>query len=182
MSNDSISIMDLDVEDMKMGLTFDNEDSAILSINKWSEKAFCPLSKSRYQKPKVKPDGERIKGRRCFQCCHGLKYTRKVTEKRPWQRVKFTGCPVKINLNEQEDGKWMVTSPHLTHEGHPVTKSSFYSHQTQRKLESSDKVRTIFVFESLFSNIIIVDKSNIKQINSNIFHFNSKNLWIIRLL
>ena len=40
MSNDSISIMDLDVEDMKMGLTFDNEDSAILSINKWSEKAF----------------------------------------------------------------------------------------------------------------------------------------------
>ena len=74
--------MDLDVEDMKMGLTFDNEDSAILSINKWSEKAFCPLSKSRYQKPKVKPDGERIKGRRCFQCCHGLKYTRKVTEKK----------------------------------------------------------------------------------------------------
>ena len=157
MSNDSISIMDLDVEDMKMGLTFDNEDSAILSINKWSEKAFCPLSKSRYQKPKVKPDGERIKERRCCQCCHGLKYTRKVTEKRPWQRVKFTGCPVKINLNEQEDGKWMVTSLHLTH-------------------ESSDKVRTIFVFESLFSNIIIVDKSNIKQINSNIFHFNSKNL------
>ena len=82
MSNNSISIMDLDVEDMKMGLTFDNEDSAILSINKWSEKAFCPLSKSRYQKPKVKPDGERIKGRRCFQCCHGLKYTRKVTEKK----------------------------------------------------------------------------------------------------
>ena len=51
MSND-ISIVDLDVEDMKMGSTFDNEYSAILSINKWSGKAFCPLSKSRYQKPK----------------------------------------------------------------------------------------------------------------------------------
>ena len=87
MSDDSKLFIDLDVEDMKMGLTFDNEDVAILSMNKWSEKALCPLSKARYQKPKIKPDGERIKGRRCFQCCHGLKYTRKVTEKRPWQRV-----------------------------------------------------------------------------------------------
>ena len=38
MSNDSISIMDLDVEDIKMGLTFDNEEYAILSTNKWSKK------------------------------------------------------------------------------------------------------------------------------------------------
>ena len=38
MSNDSNSFIDLDVEDMKLGLTFDNEDVAILSINKWSEK------------------------------------------------------------------------------------------------------------------------------------------------
>ena len=150
MSDDSKLFNDLDVEDMKMSLTFDNEDVAILSMNKWSEKALCPLSKARYQKPKIKPDGERIKGRRCFQCCHGLKYTRKVTEKRPWQRVKFTGCPVKINLNEQDDGRWMVTSLHLTHEGHPVTKSAFYSHQTQRKLESSDKVSQIYIWSGAY--------------------------------
>ena len=94
---------------------------------------------ARYQKPKVKDDGERIKGRRCFQCSHGIKYTRKVTEKRPWQRVKFTGCPVKVNLNEQEDGSWMVTSLFLEHLGHPVTKADFYSHQAARKLDDTDK-------------------------------------------
>ena len=59
--------------------------------------------------------------------------------------VKFSGCPVKINLNEQDDGRWMVTSLHRTHEGPPVTKTAFYSHKTQRKLESSDKVRPIYM-------------------------------------
>ena len=49
MSNDSKSFIDLDVEDMKLGLTFDNEDVVILSINKWSEKTLCPLSRARYQ-------------------------------------------------------------------------------------------------------------------------------------
>ena len=96
-------------------------------------------SQARYQKPKVKPDGERIKGRRCYQCCHGIKFTYKTSEKRPWQRLKYKACPVKVNLNEQEDGSWMVTSLFLEHSGHPVTKADFYSHQVARKMEADDK-------------------------------------------
>ena len=46
---------------------------------------------------------------------------------------------MKVNLNEQEDGSWMVTSLILEHSGHPVTKADFYSHQVARKLETSDK-------------------------------------------
>ena len=87
----------------------------------------------------IKPNGDRVKGRRCFQCCHGLKYTRKVTDKRPWQKIKYTECPVKVNLNEQEDGSWMVTSLILDHVGHPVTQADFYSHQVARQLEPKDK-------------------------------------------
>ena len=113
---------------------FKSEESAVKSIMLWSEKTFSRLSKSkaRHQKPKVKPSGERVKGRRCFQCCHGLKYTRKVTDKRPWQKIKYTECPVKVNINEQEDGSWMVTSLVLDHFGHPVTNTDFYNHQVAR--------------------------------------------------
>ena len=46
---------------------------------------------------------------------------------------------MKVNLNEQEDGSWMVTSLFLEHLGHPVTKADFYSHQAARKLDDTDK-------------------------------------------
>ena len=81
---------------------------------------------ARYQKPEVKENGERIKGRRCFQYNHGLKYSRKVIASRPWQRLKYTGCPVKVNVNEH--GSWMITSLFLEHSFHPETKSDFYNH------------------------------------------------------
>ena len=139
-SDDTIDdVIVLQENELKVGLGFKSEESAVQAIMLWSEKTFCPLSKSRYRKPKVKPSGERVKGRRCFQCCHGLKYTRKVTDKRPWQKIKYTECPVKVNMNEQEDGSWMVTSLVLDHIGHPVTKTDFYSHQVARKLEPEDK-------------------------------------------
>ena len=44
-----------------------------------------------------------------------------------------------MNLNEQEDGSWMVTSLILDHVGHPVTQADFYSHQVARQLEPKDK-------------------------------------------
>ena len=137
--DNDVDILILEEDDLKVGLTFETEDAAVKSILKWSELTFCPLSKARYQKPKMKENGERIKGRRCFQCSHGLNYTRKVTDKRPWQKLKFTDCPVRVNINEQEDGSWMVTSLYLEHVGHPVTKADFYTHQAARKLETPDK-------------------------------------------
>ena len=63
----------------------------------------------------------------------------KATAQRPSQRLKFTKCPVKVNLNEQDDGSWMVTSCVLQHSGHPVTEQNFLSHQQARKLTEEDK-------------------------------------------
>ena len=37
--------IDLDEGDLKMGLVFETEDIAMKSIQVWSEKTFCPLSK-----------------------------------------------------------------------------------------------------------------------------------------
>ena len=37
--------IDLDEGDLKMGLVFETEDIAMKSIQLWSEKTFCPLSK-----------------------------------------------------------------------------------------------------------------------------------------
>ena len=59
--------------------------------------------------------------------------------KRPCQRLKFTGCLVKIKLNEQGDGTWVVKNCILDHVGHPVTESNFYSHQQARKIDEDDK-------------------------------------------
>ena len=37
--------VDLEEGDLKMGLIFETEDIAMKSIQLWSEKTFCPLSK-----------------------------------------------------------------------------------------------------------------------------------------
>ena len=58
--------------------------------------------------------------------------------KRPGQRYKFTNCPVKVNLNEQDDGSWEVTTCVLEHRGHVITSKGFFSHQQSRKLDEED--------------------------------------------
>ena len=42
---DSGNIIELEENDLKMGLIFKNEEVAVKSIHLWSEKTFCPLSK-----------------------------------------------------------------------------------------------------------------------------------------
>ena len=42
---DSDDIIELEENDLKMGLIFKNEEVAVKSIQLWSEKTFCPLSK-----------------------------------------------------------------------------------------------------------------------------------------
>ena len=44
-TNDSDNIIELEENDLKMGLIFKNEDVAVKSIHLWSEQMFCPLSK-----------------------------------------------------------------------------------------------------------------------------------------
>ena len=134
----SSKMIDLEVNELKLGLSFPSEEVATASIENWTYKTFCPLIKARYRKGKTGDDGERIKGRRCFACPHSVVRNGKTTGKRPSQRVKYTGCNVKVTINEQEDGDWVVTTCNLDHEGHPVTAKAFFSHQHNKKLEPED--------------------------------------------
>ena len=118
------SYYEIDDSEMMIGLVFATEEAAVEAIDAWSVKAMCPLSKIRYQKG-VEKNGEYIKGRRCYQCPHGVTRKSKATGARPSQRLKYTKCPVKLNLNEQDDGSWIITSCVLEHSGHPVTEQNF---------------------------------------------------------
>ena len=137
-AEDPTEFIDIDAAEMAVGLVFPSDEVAVASIQNWTVKTLCPLSKIRYQKG-IEKNGEYIKGRRCFQCPHGVQRKSKATAQRPSQRLKFTKCPVKVNLNEQDDGSWMVTSCVLQHSGHPVTEQNFLSHQQARKLTEEDK-------------------------------------------
>ena len=96
------STFDIEVDNMKIGISFRSEEEAIQSIDSWSYTALCPLMTIQVQKPK-----EGVKGKRCFGCQHGVKRTSKSTSKRPSQRLNYTGCSVGININQQRDGTWV---------------------------------------------------------------------------
>ena len=52
-------------------------------------------------------DGHK-KGRRHLDCPHGRSRKGSTGEARPVQNVKFTKCPVRVVLVENDDGSWTV--------------------------------------------------------------------------
>ena len=129
---------DIEIDDLKLGLNFPSEEVALNAIENWSVKSLCPLSKIRYRKGKL-VNGEKVKRRRCLACPQGIERKTDGKGDRPGQRVKFSNCPVKVNLNEQDDGSWEVTTCHLEHKGHPITAKAFFSHQQSKKLDEDNK-------------------------------------------
>ena len=112
--------------DMKNGIVFLSHDIGVKSIEMWCDESLSPLSKARFRKPQVKESG-RIKGRRDFLCSHGIKLISKSASKRPWQRVKYTGCPVRIALCEQEDGTWVISNCNVTnHIDHCISEANYF--------------------------------------------------------
>ena len=79
------------------------------------------------------------KGRQCFSCPHGIKRKGTGTNQRPCQRVKYTGCQVRVTVNEQHEGCWAVMTCFLEHEGHALTKQLYFSRQRAKKLTDEDK-------------------------------------------
>ena len=83
-------------------------------------------------------DKWRKRGRRCFECPHGKTRPSKSTGIRPNQNVKFTKCHVSININEQDNGSFVVTKAILDHINHPVSKKDFFTHQHAKVLNNDD--------------------------------------------
>ena len=117
---------EMDNSEIMIGFVFPTEETAVEGIDTWSVKAMCLPSKIRYQNG-VEKSGQYIKGRRNCQCPHGVTRKSKAMGVRQSQRLKYSKCPVKINLTEQDDGSWMITSCVLDHSGHPVTEQSLNS-------------------------------------------------------
>ena len=111
----NVDILILEEDDLKVGLTFETEDADVRSILKCTELAFCPLSKARYKKPKMKENGERIKGRRCFQSWLKI-YKKSVQQSKVLSRLQqiTSGLDRSItdhlpkNFNFQPTGKFLI--------------------------------------------------------------------------
>ena len=132
------SSSDPEIDDMKPGIIFPDEDNAVQAILRWGEKAFCPLAKARRDKGLAETGGKK-RGRRCLDCPHGRNRKGSDSEKRPKQNLKYTKCPVSIVINENDDGSWEVTKAILEHYGHPVSKKDYYMHEHTKRLQEEDR-------------------------------------------
>ena len=84
--------------DLTNNLVFASHDgAAVESIEMWADQNFCPLTKARSNKASITKANVKIRARRDFKCSHGMKYSARGGAKRPWQRVKYTGCEVRSN-------------------------------------------------------------------------------------
>lgn len=133
-----VAVIDIPKDGLKVGLVFENEASAVDSILNWGRKSLCPLMKSRRTKTAAETEGA-TRGRRTLQCPHGI-YRKLKSENRPTQHVKFTKCPCVININEQEDGSFVITKAILEHFGHIVSEKDYYSHEHTKRLSDKDKI------------------------------------------
>ena len=52
------SITDQSVDELKPGLCYPDENTAVEAVLKWGEKAFCPLAKARREKGMSESDGQ----------------------------------------------------------------------------------------------------------------------------
>ena len=48
---------------------------------------------------------------------------------RAGEKYKFTNCPMRVNLNEQEDGSWEVTTCNPKYEGYVIRNKIFLREQ-----------------------------------------------------
>ena len=111
------SSTDLAVDEMKPGLLYPDENTAVDAVLRWGEKALCPLAKARRHKSLAETNGH-SKGRRHLECPHGRCRKGSNNEARPVQKVKYTKCPMKIVVAENDDSTWSVRKVVLDHFGH----------------------------------------------------------------
>ena len=60
----------MNIKDLKVGLIFPDENTAVDAVLGWCERACCPLMKARRDKGLAEPRGKK-RGRRCLDCPHG---------------------------------------------------------------------------------------------------------------
>ena len=100
------------------------EKHIVAAINSYQRRFFCSLGYKRT----VKPNPEKnLRGRINVACINGLDHFRKGTHNIPTtrkkQRVNFVSCEMKIYINQQQNGMWVLRtfeSEHITNHGEPA--------------------------------------------------------------
>ena len=80
---------------LKNDLVWPDTTPAVESIEKLLEEICWPLTKALSNKASMPRANVQIWARRYFKYSHGIKYSARGAVKRPWQRVKYTGCEVR---------------------------------------------------------------------------------------
>ena len=77
-----------------------------------------------------------------FLCPHGRKRTSASTGKR-WKPTAYVGCPVRVNVNQQQDGAFVVTRAELNHVNHDISREMFEKYAVNKRLskDQEDAVR-----------------------------------------
>ena len=105
--------IELETGDIVCGKTFNSYDS----VRKWCDKTFTSFI-LKGTRGNFSSGGEEL-GRISFICTHGNKLKSEATTQRPSQRLKYTACLSRVNINQQRNvGEWKITTARLHHDGH----------------------------------------------------------------
>ena len=64
----------------------------------------------------------------------------KATSQRPSQRLKYTACPSRVNINQQRNvGEWKITTARLHHDGHLLGEDVYGTYKHVKKLSEEDE-------------------------------------------
>ena len=153
---------------MEPGINAKTEEEMVKAIDAWCQKNFIPLTKVRRKAPGTNTKGDRVRGQRGYKCAHGVeRQSKSKDEKRPFQRVKFTGCQAKVNVNEREDGTWTITTCNTEHVGHEVSAKNYLNQNKNIKPEEKDFIKEMVDVQANNKNIAeMLSNKTGRQFNS----------------
>jgi hypothetical protein len=104
-----------------IGMRFPNKEDACAYIQSYCNTHLSPMITARNS-----ISGAKSLRRISFKCPHGMKKRSKSTGKRKAEvTTAYVGCPVRVNLNQQNDGSFVVTTSVLNHESHEASREMF---------------------------------------------------------
>ena len=124
----------LETGDIVCGKTFNSFDEAVNSMRKWCDKTFTPFI-LKVSRGNLSSGGEEL-GRISYICTHRNKHKSKATS----QRVNYTACPSRVNINQQRNvGEWKIMTAQFHHDGHLLGEDVYGTYKHVKKLSEEDQ-------------------------------------------
>ena len=124
---------------LNVGMTFVGKEDALAHINSYCNSNFSPLIIRSSNKTRSKS-----LLRLFYKCPHGVEKRSKSSGKRKCEvAAAYVGCPLRLAVNQQEDGTFVVDIAVLEHKNHEVGREMFARYPINRRLskDHQDAVR-----------------------------------------